>query len=339
MKNSHLYQDHLNRVSRSFAFCITQLEGDMRHYVGLSYLLCRILDTVEDSNWNDPLSQSQAYESFYQFLHFPCTEQDVKNWAQSFPLDTCKAELDLLQDSWLFFQDFQSLPPELNQKIGRSIVNMYQGMRFCLRTRKSGKSFRLQSLAEVNQYCFFVAGVVGDLLTECFQASRNISFSPQQVVDAHHFGLFLQKVNLLKDQKKDEKEGRFLVIPNRKTLLESLVPNAEGAIRYLTKIPASEKGFRLFCAWSLFLGLSSLQWFDKSADLFPKLPRFLTDRLLASVENIIGDNQALIELFQKQTARLGPAIVAPLLPGKLSAVFDTYSGPMTQTNFLELGMA
>jgi len=65
------------------------------------------------------------------------------------------------------------------------------------------------------------------------------------------FGLFLQKVNILKDQSGDEAVGRFLV-PSRSLVLSGLLRDADGAFRYLLSLPEKDVGFRLFCAWSLF---------------------------------------------------------------------------------------
>ena len=50
MQTISFYQTHLDRVSRSFAFCIKKLESPLRQWVSLAYLLCRVLDTVEDSS-------------------------------------------------------------------------------------------------------------------------------------------------------------------------------------------------------------------------------------------------------------------------------------------------
>ena len=118
--------------------------------------------------------------------------------------------------------------------------------------------------------------------------------------NAFHFGLFLQKVNLLKDQRGDEKEGRFLV-PDREQLLASLCENAEGALAYLTELPADEKGYRVFCAWSLFLGGASLSWIEKSFQAADgtKIPRNVTQELLASVEALVLDNDALRSGFHE----------------------------------------
>ena len=64
MNNVDFYQNHLNKVSRSFAFCIPRLEGNLREWIGLSYLLCRLLDTVEDALWTSHEEQLRSFEMF-----------------------------------------------------------------------------------------------------------------------------------------------------------------------------------------------------------------------------------------------------------------------------------
>jgi hypothetical protein len=213
---------------------------------------------------------------------------------------------------------------------------MYRGMRHFSR---EGRVVRLRSLAEVNQYCFFVAGLVGDLLTDLvaerwpsFQVTRRTS------VDAHHFGLFLQKVNLLKDQAADEREGRFLV-HSRAELLASLRRDAEGALRYLQSLPIAEKGFRLFCGWSLFLGLASLPWTERSwaRGIFEKIPRLLTQKLLGTVEHIIDDNQALFALFQQMLPATAPVAASPAC-APLPWFREVYDGRLGDSELAELGL-
>src|SRR5204862_458636 len=50
MRSPEFYQGHLDAVSRSFALCIPQLAAPFRQHVALSYLLLRVLDTVEDAD-------------------------------------------------------------------------------------------------------------------------------------------------------------------------------------------------------------------------------------------------------------------------------------------------
>lgn len=334
------YQKHLDRVSRSFAFCIARLEGDFRGWVGLSYLVCRILDTVEDALWPDAAAREEAFVTFEKFLLEGAEPGDVAAWVSGFP-GVPDGERELLQDSARIFSDLQTLPPSVREKIRGPVLNMYRGMRHFTQQHVPGQAIRLHSLAEVNQYCFFVAGLVGDLLTELV-AERwpSMQVSRRTQIDAHHFGLFLQKVNLLKDQAADEKEGRFLV-PSRPELLASLRADAEGALRYLQSLPIAEKGFRLFCAWSLFLGLASIPWSERgwAQGLLGKVPRLLTQKLLGTVEKVIDDNQALLALFQKMLPMLPVFAAKPKYSETTPAwLQEAYRGRLGSGDFAELGM-
>ncbi len=337
MSETHFYEQHLNRVSRSFAFCIARLEGDMRDWVSLSYLLCRLLDTIEDAPWDEPAAQTKAFDLFGRFLQELPTEQTVTIWAAAFPLAIEEGERKLLLDAHRCFQNLHALPEPVKEKIRRPVGAMQRGMRHF--TAKKERGLRLQSLTEVNQYCFFVAGLVGELLTDLvIQRWPTLPVSRRLYLDAHHFGLFLQKINLLKDQDKDEKEGRYLV-PSRKELLASLRKDAEGAIRYLQALPLTEKGFRLFCAWSLFLGLASLPWIERSKllGIFSKIPRLVTEKLLSRVEHLIDDNQALMGLFTE----LFPPTALPLPPAgalEIPWMKQLYQGVLSQEDFRELGL-
>lgn len=339
MNRTEFLQGHLDRVSRSFAFCIAALEGDLRVWVSLSYLLCRMLDTVEDAVWASAEAQDTAFDSFRRFVEAEPNEEEVRAWAASFPENIPGGEKLLVADAYAILREFHSLPAGVKEKIRKPVLNMYRGMRFFLRERRSAGTLRLRTLQEVNQYCFFVAGLVGELLTDLVGERRPGFVGPKTYLDAHHFGLFLQKINLLKDQSGDEKEGRFLV-PSRRELLASLSRDAEGAIRYLQSLPLAEKGFRLFCAWSLFLGLASLPWIERSRFLgvFQKIPRVFTEQLLRSVSAVIDDNQALLKMFRDLLPTL-PAL--SLSSGKMVSLDwmgEIYDGALGEQEFAALGL-
>lgn len=332
------YQNHLNRVSRSFSFCIAKLEGDLREWVSLSYLLCRILDTIEDSEWSSKESQNLAFLNFESFLREAPSDLQVNAWASQFPANIDAGERELIFDSLPCFSFFHSLPEMVKQKIRNPIMNMYRGMQHYSVKKNAEGQLRLRSLAEVNQYCFFVAGLVGELLTDLVTSKWAGWEKKIQMRDAHHFGLFLQKINLLKDQQKDEKEGRFF-IHSRQEVLQSLVHDAEGAIRYLQSLPLAEKGYRTFCAWSLFLGLGSLPWIEKSNILgkLMKIPRMATELLLNRVESVIDDNQALIKMFREMLPFEAPQSPIRIL-GDGSWMFRIYDGSLSREDLMALGM-
>jgi phytoene/squalene synthetase len=307
MKDIAFYQSHLDRVSRSFAFCIRKLEPPLRQWVSLSYLMCRILDTVEDSPWTDHDVRDSQYEEFEKFLIAPSDDETIHRWCERFPMSIPEGERALLKDAHLILEDLHESPVPVRQAIQATVLRMSSGMKYYSNRQTEGV-LRLNDLTDVNRYCYFVAGIVGELLTRLFLTYRT-DFKPNTglMKNAFHFGLFLQKVNLLKDQRTDELEGRYL-IPDRSLVRASLTENAQGAIDYLISIPVEEKGYRTFCAWSLFLGAASLVWIEKSyeADDGTKIPRAVTQELLEAVESVVQDDKALKSAFEEHFPKLPP---------------------------------
>lgn len=297
MNELSFYQNHLNRVSRSFAFCIEQLESPFREWVSLSYLLCRLVDTVEDSTWDDPANQRLHFEKFGEYLERAPSAGEVEAWIASFAAGAPAEERLLVNDSGRLWGDLHALEPGVRKAIQDSVGYMSEGMLRFHQSRRNGV-LRLAGLAEVNEYCYVVAGVVGEMLTRLYAAHKP-SFIPDGIIlkNACRFGLFLQKVNLLKDQTKDEQEGRFL-IPDRREVLLSGLDEAKGALTYLMSLPREEVGYRTFCAWSLFLGLASL------ATPGGKVSRTFVQPLLTRVKMVVSDNDQLQGLFAEGADRI-----------------------------------
>jgi phytoene/squalene synthetase len=340
VQNPEFYQLHLNKVSRSFAFCIARLREPLRTWVALSYLLCRVLDTSEDAIWVVESEKTKSLHDFKKFLFALPLESEVFAWQQKVP---ATLERNLLNDFYLLLIDFHSLPDKTRKLLQRSITSMNEGMIYFSDKNKKNE-LKLHNLAEVNSYCFFVAGLVGELLTDLIKEIIPDVALPQDIyLKSHHFGLFLQKINLLKDQKEDEQQGRFLV-PDRKELLNSLFKNARGAVDYIVHIPSAQKEFRLFCAWSLFLGLSSLKWIESSflTGLSNKIPRWMTEKLLVQVETIIENDKALQTLFNEmlhaQSQQTYLAKSATSASAQAWPLAPLYKGPLNISDFADLGL-
>ena len=347
-----LLRPHLDRVSRSFALCIRQLQEPLRSWTGLSYLIFRLLDTVEDAPWDVPERQMRAFDTLENFLQAPPVPGASQAWAATFPSDLDAGEARLLQECEPLFNALHALPAPVLQPVRRIAKIMSGGMRYYARAWAQQGSLTLVDLEDVNRYCYFVAGVVGELLTDLFaQAHGALAISPQLWVDAQHFGLFLQKVNLLKDQQKDEGEQRFLV-PDRSQLWASLPKHAQGALRYLTALPKDAEAFRTFCAWSVFLGAASLPHIeaDHTEAVPHKISRAETQRLLHDIAAMATNNDAL-------TAAMGTALTlmpkppsnhkdAPLSAQALlqqqarrAWFLSLDHGPLSRLALCELGMA
>ena len=232
-------QPHLDRVSRSFALGIGQLDLSLKVPVGLSYLICRMLDTVEDAAWPTGTDQESAFEVFETFLKIKPTEAQVSSWARAFPLDLPEGERRLLGEASRVFQEFHALEPSDRAVILGPVLSMSRGMNHFMSHKRETGSLRLTSMVEVQTYCFFVAGLVGEVLTGLVRERVDGSFPGLTYLRGGHFGLFLQKVNILKDQKSDEAEGRHLV-PDRVAVRQSLRLDAREAMNYLDSIPIEQ---------------------------------------------------------------------------------------------------
>lgn len=312
---------HLERVSRSFAFGISRLSKPLRASVGLGYLICRILDTVEDARWISGVDQRRAFSEFEIFIlktgELTLADRDsIADWVSRVPLEISDGERQLITASPTIFAEFALLGAEERSALLAPVLSMSRGMtHFTNSTRETG-SLRLTSLEDVNVYCFFVAGVVGELLTGLVANDLGPIGLESIWKPATHFGLFLQKVNVLKDQRSDENEGRFLV-PDRESLIESLRANACGAFDYLCSIPFHRKDYRLFCAWALYLGLATVPYLRKfqtptagetsnATTGAGKLPRVKALALGAEIELSILDDLKLREMFDEAVGTAWP---------------------------------
>jgi farnesyl-diphosphate farnesyltransferase len=150
----------------------------------------------------------------------------------------------------------------------------------------------LARLTDLNDYCYYVAGVVGDMLTELF-----CDYSP--VIGRRRAGLTslavsfaqgLQMTNILKDVWEDRSRGacwlpqdvfsrqgvdlaRLTPVPFDPRFaagMRELVAVAHGhlrnALEYTLLIPGDEGGIRRFCLWAIGLAVLTLQKINRNPE-------------------------------------------------------------------------
>ena len=77
-----------------------------------------------------------------------------------------------------------------------------------MKAESSNKIFQLKDIRELEDYCYYVAGIVGKMLTAVFSQSKEINkVRPQLERHNVEFGLALQFVNVIKDYTKDIERG------------------------------------------------------------------------------------------------------------------------------------
>jgi farnesyl-diphosphate farnesyltransferase len=198
--------------SRTFALAIPLLPEPTRQEVTLAYLLFRIADTFEDaSSWPGAL-RVEALERFATLLERPDRDEIravSRRWAAEVPCEQPGYQ-ELLEQIPLVFDTFLDLSPAAVELVRAHALRTTRGMAgFVHRIGEDGE-LRLESLAELRQYCYVVAGIVGELLTELFLLDRP-DLDPVATAlreRSRSFGEALQLVNILKDSASDATEGR-----------------------------------------------------------------------------------------------------------------------------------
>ena len=283
------YQEKiLQDVSRTFALTIPCLPGGLRRVVSNAYLLCRIADTIEDDN---ALNTLQTRDFSDKFIAVVAGELDPDSFASElYPLlsdQTLPAEHDLIKNTPAVIRITHSFNQNQQKALLRCIRIMAQGMADFQETESLDG---LDDLPAMDNYCYYVAGVVGEMLTELFcDYSAEINQNRDQLMKlAVSFGQGLQMTNILKDTWDDRKRGAcwlprdiFLefgvdlgninsdAIPasyaEGLAILIAVTRNhLENALEYTLLLPAHETGLRQFCLWALGMAVLTLNKINKN---------------------------------------------------------------------------
>lgn len=209
--------DLLVRTSRTFALAIPLLDEPLRREVGLGYLLLRVADTLEDAAPWTREARREALAGFESLL-LEAPEADAgamsREWLSRRPSEN-EGYLDLLGRTPSLLASLDALRPEAGAILRHFVLKTVQGMRRVLAGATAGGQLTLDSLQSLRDYCYIVAGLVGELLTELFVLDPRLApFSPHLRSLAPLFGEGLQLVNILKDARQDRQEGR-LWLPER----------------------------------------------------------------------------------------------------------------------------
>lgn len=193
----------LGKVSRSFSTVIRQLPDPLRVDVLVFYLILRALDTIEDDTWTFADNTRTKVALLRQF-HQQALGQQPKPYC----LDNVGEgdEKILLQNFPKVQSMYQSLSPGSQAIIADITKRMASGMADTV-----GKDLTqgTLNLAQYNQYCHFVAGLVGEGLSRLFAQSHLEDPSlAGELYLSNQMGLFLQKTNIIRDYLEDYVEGR-----------------------------------------------------------------------------------------------------------------------------------
>jgi len=204
--------DHLlQSTSRTFALTIPLLHEPTRREVTVAYLLFRVADTLEDSTLWPRERKLRELEELAIFLEAPRADGAsvlARRWQGDPPLDHA-GYLELLCEFPEVMREASGLSPEAWKIVAAHTARTCRAMATFV-SREEGGILRLRDLADLKAYCYAVAGIVGEMLTELFLLGGKglHPLAPELRQDAAAFGEALQLVNILKDRASDAVEGR-----------------------------------------------------------------------------------------------------------------------------------
>lgn len=323
-------QYFLQRVSRSFSLTIPQLPPELRKPIANAYLLCRIADTIEDET---SLSLDQKRIFFHEFIDVVNGKAPAQQFAERLcPLISGKAvpgEHDLIDKTPALIHTVSGFNRHQQAAIRQCVETMSTGM---LEFQEIKNPYGLETLSAMNQYCYYVAGVVGEMLTRLFcDYSKQIAKTQEKLFRLSvSFGQGLQMVNILKDLWEDRARGACWLPrdvfhnagfdldhlsagdyrPAFGKGLADLIAIAHGhlknALSYTLLIPRHETGIRRFCLWALGMAIFTLHNINKNRRYTKgqevKISK-ATARNIIFVSNAALRSNVLLKIFFKTATR------------------------------------
>jgi farnesyl-diphosphate farnesyltransferase len=251
--------------------------------VSNAYLLCRIVDTIEDEPVISGPRKNYFCQQFLGVLNGAKTAEPFSRQLRAaLSRQTSAAEHELVRNIPRVVQITRSFSEPQREALQDCVGTMATGMgQFQLRNEKHG----LHSMEDLDEYCYYVAGVVGEMLTKlfCLYSAEIAKHQKNLMQLAVSFGQGLQMTNILKDvwedcqigacwlprqifaeegfDLRDMSKGRNR--PPFQRGVQRLIGVAHGHLRnalsYALLIPSREIGIRNFCLWAIGLAVLTLR--------------------------------------------------------------------------------
>ena len=201
----------LEKTSRTFALSIPVLPEPTRREVMIAYLLFRIADTFEDASHWAPEARIAALSGFHALLRSPSREKAAslsRAWVDRKVAHHAGYQ-ELMFEVPFVLDAFFALSPQAITPIRDHVIRSADGMASIVSRTQDGR-LTLHSIQDLKDYCYIVAGIVGEMLSELFLLDRpELSGAATYLRErAATFGEALQLVNILKDSAVDAAEGR-----------------------------------------------------------------------------------------------------------------------------------
>lgn len=288
----------LQETSRTFALAIPLLAAERQRQIGLSYLLFRVADSIEDAPEGDVATKISLLNALKTCLHkgelvptlqTECVGLDSTSFSGLWPTESPTERL--LRELPGLMAMFAELPSSVADAIRKALTSTISGMiRFLDASKSSLEQIRLQTVADLRLYCYAVAGVVGELLTDIFVFHYPPGLAVHQELRrlSVGFGEFLQLTNILKDADRDAASGRVFIPvgTSREAVVQLAVAAHDDALMYINLLEKNDfpTDIQYFCRFLCFLAEGSVTRL-RSHGAGSKLTRDEVLRILSEVKS------------------------------------------------------
>lgn len=259
-------QRHLAGVSRTYAILIPLLPEPLAEPIGLAYLLMRIVDTFED----DPSLPATEREALLRELDQVLAEHKPPSDRLCLPRGELAAERELMTEADRVLAGIRALEPAYAESAIHCARQMIAGVQMMLaRSTQRGVAYPgVLDADELRTYCYYVAGVVGEMLCAMMAHYLSTPGLLERRDLAVDLGLGLQLVNILKDCVKDSAHGRRYLptlqsgSAGEQAVFRDALAMARACltrgVRYVLALPPTAPELRTFCGLPIAWGALTL---------------------------------------------------------------------------------
>lgn len=184
--------DMLMATSRTFFIPISHLPSGLQEAVTSAYLCMRAIDEIEDHPQLRLESKHNLLRSISLLLKKPFNNKELM--ALFHPYNSLLPEVTLRFGDWI-----NLCPPTIVENISNATSTMAKGM-----ADWALKEWRIQNEEGLNEYTFYVAGLVGVMLSDIWKWYDAVETDKDLAIA---FGRGLQSVNILRNRAEDLERG------------------------------------------------------------------------------------------------------------------------------------
>ena len=191
----NLHKSAINMLmvtSRTFFIPISYLPSELKEAVTSAYLCMRAIDEIEDHPQLPLESKHKLLHSISLLLKKPFNHKELM--ALFHPYHTILPEVTLRFGDWI-----NLCPPTLVENVLNATSTMAKGM-----ADWTLKEWWIQNEEDLNEYTFYVAGLVGVMLSDIWKWYDDVETDKELAIA---FGRGLQSVNILRNRAEDLERG------------------------------------------------------------------------------------------------------------------------------------